>query len=231
MKKILITLTSFMFVFASATTIKAEDTPNTSGTQHSSANITFVEDEDTTDPIIPDGGGGDNNTDSKGPLSLDVVPSFDFGQGKVQTGHKTFNNKYDISTVQVSDKRDEQGNGWQLTAKMSKLEIADSGHSLPAVINFKNNVVSTTDANEEIGAIAPDNGPMGTAGNTSKNAFELSTGGSEQVIWGASAGKGRSSWASRWIAADASKGNEKVELSVNTNQAKVGTYEATIEWE
>lgn len=72
---------------------------------------------DPTDPTKP-GDPETTPTGNKGPLSIDVVPSFDFGTHKLTQAENTY---YDVSAddvlhyIQVTDERDD-ANGWIVKA-------------------------------------------------------------------------------------------------------------------
>ena len=96
---------------------------------HTDSKITLEENNDSTKPVDPtdptkpgDTDDKDNvDTGNKGPLSLDVAPkSFDFGTQKMYQTEYTYKakkTKKDVQYLQVTDNRDVDHLGWEVTVK------------------------------------------------------------------------------------------------------------------
>lgn len=129
---------------------------------------------DPAKPTNPDNGGTDEHiTGNKGPLSLDVVPSFDFGiraidsvdtdiHAKIQNYKKTPADTADTPVghyVQITDKRSSEKKNFKLTVKDSGF-IADGDKKLDrssAVITLgESDILNSTNADPEA--------PMATKG-------------------------------------------------------------------
>lgn len=187
--------------------------------ESSKANLSFTEDNSSTNPVNPENpdlpgeGGG---TGAPGPLSIDYVPSLPFGTqkitGKIET-YKTSNKK---PYIQVTDKRG-TGAGYTIKANLSEfVSLDDPTKSLAgAKIDFKDADVATTSTNS-------------SAAPTPNKSIALQAGGEPVQILKADSDKGMGTWVQRWLSAN--DDNEKVELTVNTNNAYKAAYEGTITW-
>lgn len=136
--------------------VNAEETIDNNGAQ-SNATISFEENKEATDPVIPptnptdptDPNGPDLPTGNKEPLRIDIAPNFHFGQFTVGTGNKTANNTRVNSNIQVTDGRGTL-EGW--TVLVARTEFKNKEHVLPSelvlspglVKDGKNNYIELT---------------------------------------------------------------------------------------
>lgn len=216
MKKSLTFVFMLTLCLIAAVSIKAAD-----NTATSDATVIFTADTDPTSPVNPENPNEtstDIGTGMAGPLSIDYVPTLNFGT-QVITGEVETYNVLDTRThLQVTDKRG-TGEGWKVTASLSNFTATDAPTKmLPgAVISFSNKSVATTTGNIS---------PAPTVSN-----FSLTAGGSSAVVANAAVDAGMGIWVEKWFSSNlAGESNENVKLTVNTADAYAKTYTATITW-
>lgn len=212
----------------------------------SNGTITFTENNKPTPPKDPNDPGTNPTdpekpvkpevTEQNGPLSLDVIPSFDFGSHAVDLAGGTYadtktEDKY--NTLQVTDNRDD-ANGWSVTAH--RTEFVTSGAttvkldgvtlSLPA--GAARNAISNTQQGNATTAAAIKNGTVKSV------AGEIKVGAGEAVtVFGAQnlANVGKStSTALLTEKADGSAKGQTATLKVPAGAAKKGEFNSTITW-
>lgn len=172
---------------------------------------------DPTDPTKPlEPGDGGEGTGNVGFLTIDYVPNISFGEQKLNRKVTTMNSTTQKPFVQVTDVRG-TGQGWNLQASLG--EFTNGTHTLPnAKLTLENGAVKTGDSVDK-------NAPI------TSNKIELtSSKDSDYVdIMGAQADHGMGTWITTWLAQD-TKSNDKVTLNLDTRDARVGTYNATVTW-
>jgi len=214
LKSFSLALALSLFAFTSTNTSAEEVTSTTS--------VEFSENKDITtplDPLDPSIPGGEGGTGMGGPLSLDFVPTMNFGTHTLSSGISTFNALNLKPYIQVSDTRG-TGTGWSVKASLSDfMDTATKTKKLDgAILSFYNsNVFASTPTNSS-------NTPTGFN-------FDLSAGGSTQTILHAQAGEGMGTWLQTWLAdsqSDAS--NSNATLTLDTSSAFAQAYDGTITW-
>lgn len=216
MIKKLLSLALIISIFGVVTTAVSA-----AGSEDSEATVTFQPDTTPTDPVNPedpDAPGSGGGTGMDGPLSLDYVPTLDFGTQLITGGVETYEATDTRAFIQITDKRGTD-EGWQVSAQLSDFtSTANATRTLPgAVINFGNASLATTGTNQ---SAAP------TTGN-----FALTAGGSSAIVVNAPVNTGMGTWVNRWFATTLTDPtNDNVTLTVDTANALANTYEATITW-
>lgn len=214
-KKIL-SLALILSVFGiAANTISAEGSADSEATVSFEANTEPTAPVDPEDPNLPGTGPG---TEMEGPLSLDYVPTLDFGVHSITGNIETYEATDTRAYIQITDTRG-TAEGWAVSAQLSEFtSTTNVSNTLPgAVINFNNASLITTQNNA---SAAP------TTGN-----FALTAGGSTAPVVTAGADTGMGTWVNRWFAADlGGASNNNLTLTVNTANALAQSYEATITW-
>lgn len=191
-------------------------------TENSEATISFVADDesktDPKDPDNPDLPGTGPGTGMTGKLTLDYLPSLDFGSNSITFQVQTFNTTNVKPYIQVTDKR-ATGEGWKVQAKSS--DFTGTSGSFQGVITFKNASNVTVTGNT---ATAP----------TAVNPVTLTSGAAETNVVVASSGgnTGMGTWLTRWYPSEGfeGSGNDSVTLSVDTTNMIAGSYTATLDW-
>ncbi|CAM3619692.1 WxL domain-containing protein [Erysipelothrix sp. HDW6B] len=172
---------------------------------------------DPTDPTKPlEPGDGGEGTGNIGPLTIDYVPQISFGEQKLTRKVTTMNSTTQKPFVQVTDVRG-TGQGWNLQASLG--EFTNGTHVLPnAKLVLENGAVKTGDTLDK-------NAPV------TSNKIELTSSKDNNFvdIMNADTDHGMGTWITTWLAQD-SKSNDKVTLNLDTRDARVGNYNATITW-
>ncbi|MGL5042382.1 MAG: WxL domain-containing protein [Culicoidibacterales bacterium] len=189
------------------------------GDQLSDVTVSFIADSSPTAPLDPTNPDNEveGGTNMPGPLSIDYVPLLSFGlngiTGKVETYETTNKTPY----IQITDKRG-TGAGWNVKAKLSKLENKVANRELPAAaITFKGNTAISQGHNDN------------TAPTT--RGFTLTAGGELADVASAQVNTGMGTWLNRWMTTNvANPTNENVTLQVNTAKALALAYEGKITW-
>lgn len=198
-------------VFTASTIIKAS-------TEESQTFVSFITDETTTppvDPEDPDNPGTETGTGAAGPLSIDHVPSLDFGEQVLSGNIETYKSTNTKPFVQVTDKRG-TGAGYTLKAELSEFVKSDDATKvLPAKIDFTSTDLATTSTNTSSAPTAP-------------TSFTLDSTGNAVTVLSAGTDQGMGTWIERWLSSNTE--NEKVELTVNTVNAYKASYEGKITW-
>ncbi|GKQ43305.1 hypothetical protein RD055328_12280 [Companilactobacillus sp. RD055328] len=122
MKKMTLTTAALTALLAASTTTSVFAEDAVPAPAYSTGKAILTEDVKPTDPVDPT----DPGTGNDGPLSLDTVPSYDFGSKALEGGDTIFNTPKVLLAdgtyadkdghVQVTDKRG-TGAGWKLTVK------------------------------------------------------------------------------------------------------------------
>lgn len=153
------------------------------------------------DPIEPP-------TNQKGPLVIDAVSSFDFGQIKLGTLTKeAVVPEGKKLGVQVTDKRG-TGAGWDLSASITEFQNADKTKTLKASVKIPAGKVNTSASDNSKAAVAK----------------ELTLNNTASTIFSATKDNGMGSWSDLF-----EENGEKVVLTVPSD-AYVSAYTATINW-
>lgn len=195
--------------------------------EESHVTISFEENTGPTKPVNPvdpslpnPPDGGNNETGSNGPLSLDVVPNFAFGAQKITGNVETYESVNLKPYIQVTDTRG-TGAGWKVTASLSSFtEVGNSSEVLltSATLRLKNAQVKT----KNVGNTNP---PVATS------VVNLTAGGMSEDILIAVIGKGKGTWLNTWLATSQTDlTNANATLQIDTQNVKNIAYEATIDW-
>lgn len=206
-------LSGLILVSVSQATVLAQNT------QTSDATVEFTQpDEDSAPPGILGPDGEDTETPdqetgdvtgSTGPLTIDYVSNFDFGDHEISVAEQTYTlESPEEPYVQVSDRRG-TGAGWNLTVQASAFQNGEQGSSLPgATLSFNGGLVRTN---------LDDMTAPQTQGVT------LLTGGDAQTVTTAEQGAGLGSWVTVWE-------RENVQLTVPQAAASPGEHTSTLTW-
>lgn len=217
MKKGLTLLATGLFataLLAPATTFA--DTKPAGSPETSNATVTFTEDPtkptDPQQPIDPEGPG----TGEVGDLTLDYIPSLNFGSHTNQPGTYGSTDAANKTAIQVTDKRG-TGEGWHVSLKLS--QFADGSKTLAgAKINFAQGTVSPA---------------AGMAGNKAPDStkVEVTSDGTAFVPFSAKAkdatatdGYGLGTWIDQFK-------NPSTDIQLNVPVAAAGTFNATMTWQ
>ena len=178
---------------------------------------------DPTDPEQPYEPDPDDPTDPQNPptgntgyLTLDYVPSINFGKQTIEGNTEVYESKELRPFIQVSDRRG-AGTGWAVTAVVSEFETNDKQGTLPgAVLSFTNGTVISQSNFYE-----PYPYPE----------VKLYPGGeSDWVLW-AETDTGEGTWINRWFPSDETNDlNDNVILEVPGGSSTIGEHKATITW-
>lgn len=246
MKKVLTTILTAGLAFAMISTsgtayaedFKESDTIQQS--ENSKATVTFKAPTKPVEPVNPrdpksteeytldeeDG----KVTGKKGPLSLDVVPHFNFGETTIDSKEANLFATNKQPYIQISDFRGPKG-GWHVEAKLSKFNLTgDSAKStLPgASITLKaGEAASTVNENLPTPSVLNDKDEKITlmSGDTAATNIVSANGKSEQEK-----AQGLGTWIVRWLGDENENYNQNVKLTVPAFEASPGTHEATIDW-
>ncbi|MBO0473619.1 WxL domain-containing protein [Enterococcus ureasiticus] len=170
-----------------------------------------------TSPIDP-ADPNNNGTGNVGPLSIDYVSNFAFGEHKISGSDMTFYAKNTDPYVQVTDTRG-TGAGWTVQASISEFASASKTSTLKgAQLTLKNPEVKS--ASQATTSEAP-TGTTTLAFNASKQTVAISV-----------KGAGKGTWLTTFPAEGGKTENTNVVLSVPAGSPEANTtYTATINWE
>lgn len=170
--------------------------------------------ESPTDPEDPN----NNGTGNVGPLSIDYVSNFTFGEHKISGSDMTFYAKNANPYVQVTDTRG-TGAGWTVQASISDFTSASKTSTLKgAQLTLKNPEAKS--ASQATTSEAPN--------GTSKLDFNTS----KQTVVVSKKGAGKGTWLNVYSAESGKTENTNVVLSVPAGSPEANTtYTATINWE
>lgn len=238
MKKVLMTILTAGLAFAMINTsgtayaedfIESKKIPqkkNTDATVIFSAPKNGVKPVNPKDPLSPNDyelGEDGEETSYKGPLSLDVVPHFNFGEGIINSKETTLFAKNQQPYIQVTDLRGPEG-GWHVSAQLSEFNIdieSDKKTLKGASITLINGeVISTVEKPSKKPSIS--------------NEITLESGKEASNIVSANAkteekqAQGLGTWLVGWLT-DQDE-NKDVKLTVPAFEASVGSHKATINW-
>lgn len=214
---------------AMSTTVKAEEVSS----ETSEATVTFEENNGVPSLINPDSpktefpDEEEKGTENTGPLSLDNVPSIEFGaNNEISATEKKYSalSKDYSPFVQVTDNRG-TGAGWQLSASFSEFSSVGQGdeetkRSLPGAEIILSNGGIVTNGSQSI---------QPTSGNNDKDFITLTE--ENTAIMSAGIDEGMGSWAMVWSDTnEAALVNENIQLKVPGGVAMKDTYTATITW-
>lgn len=192
--------------------------------------------QDPTKPVDPQNPDQPQTTGQAGPLSLDVVPSFDFGTQAVDLAGATYSagTSFYKNYLQVTDNRTDK-NGWTITVKRSAFTdtttgVTITGTSLTIPEGTVRNVIPNADQNNVNGATeAVDKSQIVSA------KVDLADD-QEATIFGTkvdSAAVGKATTTSLLGETTDAQGNTNVTpatLNVPAGAAKAGEYTATLTW-
>lgn len=167
-----------------------------------------------TDPTDPT----NNGTGNVGPLSIDYVSNFAFGEHKISGSDMTFYAKNANPYVQVTDTRG-TGAGWTVQASISDFVSTSKSSTLKgAQLTLKNPEVKSASQ------ATTSDAPMGT----SALAFNAS----KQTVAVSQKGAGKGTWVTVYSAESGKAENTNVVLNVPAGSPEANTtYTATINWE
>ncbi|WP_180948883.1 WxL domain-containing protein [Carnobacterium maltaromaticum] len=146
-----------------------------------------------------------NLTIVPGSLTIKNVPNMDFGKIKIGESSKNVSQNDELDVVMSVDDLRGNGAGWTLQASISNFTTKD-GKELNAQISLLNGVVSNVDNSVE-----------------GLNAFDISLNNHFQTIMQAKQGSGVKN-------STVTFKNEDVSLGNISSDARIGLYEATINW-
>ena len=217
MRKFLITtLTILMFINAS---VFADDSDSAS----SKSEVSFVVETPTKpteprDPLDPNKplGSSEEGTGSIGLLTIDYVPNFTFGTQKITRDYEVYESTNVKPFVQVTDLR-ANGSGWILQASLGQF-VHDNGIDTlgNAAIILRNPEVATFNGNGD--APVPSYDTLLVAGDPVPTDIMV-----------ANKDGGMGTWLMRWLAASGQT-NENALLTLDTRDARSGSYSSTITW-
>ncbi|MBC1403149.1 WxL domain-containing protein [Listeria booriae] len=154
-------------------------------------------------------------TGNSGPLSIDYVPNFIFGDVSIGGGTTKVVDQNSNPFVQVSDHRG-TGAGWSLKLAATPFinNDVEGEELLGTEITLKNMIPEAVDANNVSGAPTTNEQTFGTSDMSSK------------VIMNAKGSDGMGSWKGKFQTLE---GENSVELTIPTGN-KMGSYTSTLTW-
>ncbi|WP_317945803.1 WxL domain-containing protein [Carnobacterium maltaromaticum] len=163
---------------------------------------------DPTDPLNP-------GTEQKGPLSVDYVSNFKFGEHQITGKNIAYKALNKDPFVQVTDTRG-AGDGWSLSAKMTTFESSTNKILKGATLAMKNSLVKAgSSTNISVAPVKSD---------------VLFDNQESQLVLNAKDKAGRGTWVNVWSGTD--QANEAVQLNVLAGTPEANTeYTASITWE
>ncbi|EGO2729910.1 WxL domain-containing protein [Enterococcus faecalis] len=176
---------------------------------------------DTTGPVDPKDPTDPNKpnpevpgTGNKGALTIDYVPSIEFGEQEIKEKEATYNAKTEHPYVQVSDRR-ATGAGWNLKVSIDEFKNEDQKQALKgAELSLKNGDIKTTSGNVS-------EKPQGNNVVLNKDL---------QVIMEAKSDQGMGTWLD--VFSGKKDDNENVQLKVPAGSARAKqSYSSIIHWE
>lgn len=178
-------------------------------------------DPETLEPQTPEDG---NETNNKGPLSLDFVSNIDFGSHEIPVAAEEYEAVTEKPFIQVTDRRG-TGQGWSVSAQASNFEQNGQNTLNNSTITFSNGEsVSPLDGIEA--PVVQENIELTTGGESAPVVEAAGRGENESI----SNAQGLGTWVIRWLKGEANDTNEKVKLSVPQGQASAGEHTSTITW-
>ncbi|MEF7556566.1 WxL domain-containing protein [Bacillus thuringiensis] len=183
---------------------------------------TEVETKDPNDPNDP------HEPGTKGPLSIDYVSNFHFGEQVMSGNDQVYTAKLDTvkavgasestevpNYVQVTDNRG-TNKGWKLTVKQNGQFKAGESELTGAALNLSNPVANSTISKEHAPEVKP---------------VALNPNGDTQDVAIANTGKGMGTWVTTY-GKDAKEGTESITLAVpgSTSKVKDAKYQTSLTW-
>lgn len=224
--KLLVTsiVTGMLFTPFADTNVYAADSSNAA---NSNAEVEFTLPEDAVAPQLPDGSGKPNPdagitgnvTGKTGPLTLDYVSNLEFGTHTLETVKKEYNATTKQPYIQISDRRG-SGEGWHVTAQLSRFTQGDTPTLSGAKIDLKNGIASSKSGNE---APIPEENVVLNSGGSAVNVVNAAAKAGEVPT-----AQGLGTWTNSWLATQDT--NENVILTVPNGAASSGKHTATITW-
>lgn len=235
MKKSIIAVTSMMLVMSGALAVNAEEIDTTRNPANTSATITFEQGNEKPEVINPvDPEVTPEGTGQTGALTLNYVPTLDFGTHKLSSEYLVANNiqNKDASGkvvnpafMQVTDLRGNR-EGWDVQVKMGAFTTEKDNQVIDtlekAQVKFNKGDVKyvpstplTDDQTSRIMTKAP----------TTQESTTVVAGGDAVSIFNAAKGDGAGKWHQTWIDGDSS-----IQFIGDVSQAYAATYNATAEW-
>lgn len=186
------------------------------------ATITFTGDNtDPTspvDPTDPDSPGDGTGTGMSGPLSLDYVPTMDFGTHSISGQVETYESTNLTPYIQTTDKRG-SGAGWKVTVSLTSFTNDSSSSSFDGTMTLTNPGVLTTTTNSN------------TDAPTASSSVTVSPALGDQLLVGTTAdNQGMSTWVTNWLPTTTGTTNNSATLTVNTSGVITDAYTATLNW-
>jgi hypothetical protein len=151
-----------------------------------------------------------------GSLTLDVVPTVDFGEQTIVAEEVTYQSETTDPYVQVTDNRG-TGTGWSVSAVMSPFTAGEEGEeTLPgALLTFSGGVVGSE---------------SNSADPVANSSIELHPGGDSTNVVTAEENQGLGLWVTSWSPTEESGLNDNVTLNIPPGSATTGTHTAAITW-
>ncbi|EGO9130439.1 WxL domain-containing protein [Enterococcus faecalis] len=167
------------------------------------------------DPTDPDKPNPDKpGTGNTGPLTIDHVPSIEFGEQEIKEKEATYNAKTEHPYVQVSDRR-ATGAGWNLKVSIDEFKNEDQKQTLKgAELTLKNGDIKTTSGNVS-------EKPQGSNVTLNKDL---------QVIMQAQTDQGMGTWLDVFSGEKDDNPNVQLKVPAGSARAKQG-YSSIIHWE
>ena len=204
MKKTLIALLASATILAPVSAFAAD----------SSGTVAFTDPTSTVTPIDPTQPSDPNTTTGEtGPLTIDLVPTLDFGSHEIASGSQTYSLTAGNPEIQASDRRgvgaDGSATGWAVSVSMTDFvngsqKLTGASLSFDAASEVKTSANNTT-------SIAP----------TSVAISNLSSASNATPILKASKGQGLGSWYAKYD-------TSAIKLTVPV--ASKGTFQSTLTW-
>lgn len=197
--------------------VAADSTANSNATvSFKQGNTGPTDPVDPEDPTEPGDGGG---TENPGPLSIDYVSAFDFGDHDVPTKTETYKaagENGNADYVQITDQRAGDPAGWTLSvAQDGQLKSSTGDTLIGAAISFGEGTVKTTSEDD----------PATVTSST--NGSALATDGSSMTVMSAKAGNGFGTWLDVFGSADDSTVKLTVPVSAHPD---ADSYSGTLNW-
>lgn len=176
---------------------------------------------DTSEPIVPKDPTDPNKpnpevpgTGNTGPLTIDHVPSIEFGEQEIKEKEAIYNAKTEHPYVQVSDRR-ATGAGWNLKVSIDEFKNEDQKQTLKgAELSLKNGNIKTASGNVS-------EKPQGNNVTLNKDL---------QVIMQAQTDQGMGTWLDVFSGKKDDNPNVQIKVPAGSARAKQG-YSSIIHWE
>ncbi|MEG2708410.1 MAG: WxL domain-containing protein [Vagococcus sp.] len=205
-------------MFATAASVSAAEGDFVPTEENTAGEIT-INAPDTQTPVDPEGGEGDGEgTGQIGLLTLDYVPSFNFGEIEISSSTQTVTNTSINPYVQTTDVRG-TGEGWSLSLEISPFT---SGTEATGIETLKGAIVTISGLTSSV----TDTDSTSTAPTSGTDlTFAVGEAAASNVLLNSGMNSGMGTWVSKFEKA----GEQSVSLTIPSGN-KAGTYTSDFNW-